>query len=201
MALLAGTVLTDCYYIPQFIASGTKMLFENASAPTSWTKDTTYNNSSLRVINGTVGNGGSSAFTTILTSRSVSGTVASVQSGVSFNQNATGITIGQSSAVPGTTGSALGSYPPHSHSYTALGYSAGKQPGPNSRNDRTTSTVGSAGGGQQHSHSFTLGAHSHPFSDAQHNHSISESNHDHPVSSTAQDFQVYYRDVILATKD
>ncbi len=42
MATLQGTSLIDCLYIPDFIASATKTVFENATAPTSWTKDSTY---------------------------------------------------------------------------------------------------------------------------------------------------------------
>jgi hypothetical protein len=202
MALLSGTVLNDCYYIPEFIGSGSKMMFENASAPTSWTKDTTYNNSALRVVNGTVGNGGSTAFTTILTSASVSGTVASVQSGATFNQTLSGVTIAQSASVPGTTPAALAPAPPHTHSYTSIIYSPGSGGGTtNVRYNRSTQTMGSTGGGAQHSHSFTLGAHSHTLTDVQHGHTITESDHDHPYTSTSQNFAVYYRDVILATKD
>lgn len=202
MALLSGTVLTNCYYIPEFIGSGSKMMFENASAPTSWTKDTTYNNSALRVVNGTIGNGGSTAFTTILTNASVSGTVASVQSGTTFNQNLSGATIAQSSAVPGTTPGALASAPPHTHSYTSIIYSPGSAGGAtNIRYNRSTQIMGTAGSSQQHSHTFTLGAHNHTITDVQHGHTVTESNHDHPYTSTAQNFNVFYRDVILATKD
>jgi len=45
--------------------SGTKMLFQQTSAPTGWTKDTTHNNKALRVTNGTVGTGGNASFNTV----------------------------------------------------------------------------------------------------------------------------------------
>jgi hypothetical protein len=56
-------------------ASGTKMLFQQTAAPTGWTKDTTHDNKALRVVSGTVGSGGSVAFTTAFASQAVSGSV------------------------------------------------------------------------------------------------------------------------------
>ena len=47
--------------------SGTKMLFHQSAAPTGWTKQTTINDSALRVVSGTSGGGtgGSVAFSTL----------------------------------------------------------------------------------------------------------------------------------------
>jgi len=57
------------------IPSGTKMLFQQTSAPTGWTKQTDHNNKALRVVTGTAGTGGSNSFTNALNSdRTVSGT-------------------------------------------------------------------------------------------------------------------------------
>ena len=55
-------------------ASGTVMLFVQTAAPTGWTKSVTHDNKALRVISGTVGTGGSVAFTTAFSSQAVSGT-------------------------------------------------------------------------------------------------------------------------------
>src|SRR5258705_1060032 len=44
---------------------GTKMLFQQTTAPTGWTKDTTHNDKALRVVSGTASSGGSSAFSTV----------------------------------------------------------------------------------------------------------------------------------------
>ena len=44
--------------------SGTLMLFQQTASPTGWTKETTHNDKSLRVVSGTAGSGGSVAFTT-----------------------------------------------------------------------------------------------------------------------------------------
>lgn len=58
-------------------SSGTLMLFQQTSAPTGWTKQTTHNNKALRVVSGTAGSGGSSAFTTALGTPSLSGSTSS----------------------------------------------------------------------------------------------------------------------------
>ena len=48
------------------VPSGTKMLFAQATAPAGWTKDTTHNDKSLRVVSGTGGgSGGSVSFSTV----------------------------------------------------------------------------------------------------------------------------------------
>lgn len=56
------------------IPSGTAMLFQQTSAPTGWTKVTTYNNYAVRIVSGTASTGGSVAFTTAFASQSVTGT-------------------------------------------------------------------------------------------------------------------------------
>jgi len=45
--------------------TGTIVTFQMTTAPTGWTKLTTHNNKSLRVVSGTAGSGGSNAFTTV----------------------------------------------------------------------------------------------------------------------------------------
>jgi hypothetical protein len=45
--------------------SGTLMLFQQTAAPTGWTKQTTHNDKALRVVSGTAGSGGLSAFSTV----------------------------------------------------------------------------------------------------------------------------------------
>ena len=57
--------------------SGTRMLFQQTAAPTGWTKDATHNDKALRVVSGSVVNGGSVAFTTAFASKAVAGTVDS----------------------------------------------------------------------------------------------------------------------------
>lgn len=54
-----------------YAPSGTRMPFGQTAAPTLWTKDTTHNNKAMRLVTGTVSTGGSTAFTSILTSRTL----------------------------------------------------------------------------------------------------------------------------------
>lgn len=56
--------------VPQ-MPSGTKSLFQQTSAPTGWTKDTSYNNHALRVTTGAAGDGGTMAFTTAFSARTI----------------------------------------------------------------------------------------------------------------------------------
>ena len=64
-----GSVAIDAF------PSGTKMLFQQSTAPTGWTKDTTHNDKALRITSGTVGTGGSVAFETAFASQTPAGTV------------------------------------------------------------------------------------------------------------------------------
>lgn len=49
---------------PPPFASGTALLFAQTSAPTGWTKITSYNDAALRIVSGTASSGGSVNFTT-----------------------------------------------------------------------------------------------------------------------------------------
>mgnify|MGYP000048830250 FL=1 len=53
------------------IPSGTVMLFAQTAAPTGWTKSTTHNDKALRVVSGTAGSGGSTAFTSVFAARTI----------------------------------------------------------------------------------------------------------------------------------
>src|SRR4051812_48993440 len=46
-------------------ASGTALVFNQTAAPTGWTKSATHNDKALRVVSGTVGSGGATAFTSV----------------------------------------------------------------------------------------------------------------------------------------
>ena len=53
------------------IESGTIMLFQQTSAPTGWTKLTTHDNKTLRVVSGAAGSGGTTAFSTALAAQTM----------------------------------------------------------------------------------------------------------------------------------
>ena len=54
------------------IPTGTVMLFIQTNAPTGWTKSVAHNNKALRVVSGTASSGGTTAFTSVFTSRTIS---------------------------------------------------------------------------------------------------------------------------------
>ena len=68
-----GSNLTGLVAFP----SGTRMIFQQTSAPTGWTKDTSDTNQrALRVVSGSASSGGSVDFTTAFASKGVAGSVA-----------------------------------------------------------------------------------------------------------------------------
>ena len=57
--------------------SGTAMLFQQTSAPTGWTKQTTHNDKALRVVSGSASSGGTNAFSTVMAQTVVGNTTLS----------------------------------------------------------------------------------------------------------------------------
>lgn len=92
--------------------SGTRMLFQQAAAPTGWTTDATHNDKALRIVNGsaTPSTGGSVAFTTAFASQTPAG---SVTTSIGGTINSHTLTISEMPAhrhllVANVTGNALG---------------------------------------------------------------------------------------------
>jgi hypothetical protein len=115
--------------VPVF-PSGTKMLFAQTSAPTGWTKDTTHNDKTLRVVSGTAGSGGSVAFTTAFSSQNV---------------GATTLTTSQ--------------IPSHTHTFgttTSNQNSSGGGTDFNNGPQSTTDTTNATGGGGSHTHTLDI---------------------------------------------
>lgn len=122
--------------------SGTKMLFQQTAAPTGWTKDTTHNDKAIRIVSGSVGTGGSSAFATAFGTPSVSGSL---------------------SGSVGNTTLSTSQMPSHNHS-TTFNYYLNESGGParvvmsrpnNDTNPTTSFTTSSTGGNGSHNHSFS----------------------------------------------
>jgi hypothetical protein len=67
---VAGTLTSNGTNKFDAFPAGTAMLFVQTAAPTGWTKSTTHNDKALRVVSGTASSGGSTAFTTVFTTRS-----------------------------------------------------------------------------------------------------------------------------------
>jgi len=60
-----------------FFDQGTACLFQQSTAPTGWTKVTTFNDAALRVVSGTASSGGSNAFSTVMAQTTVGATTLS----------------------------------------------------------------------------------------------------------------------------
>jgi hypothetical protein len=54
-----------------YLPSGTAMMFVQTAAPTGWTKSTTHDNKALRVVSGAASSGGTTGFTSVFTSRTI----------------------------------------------------------------------------------------------------------------------------------
>lgn len=157
--------------------AGTLMLFQQTTAPTGWTKQTTHDNKALRVVSGTASSGGSVNFTTAFASQTPTGSVS--------------ITSVTGSA--GATTLSTSQIPSHAHqvfsggrrsidmynTFTVLGDNvAGQAPGAPG-NAGTNNT----GGGGSHTHPFSFSSGSGTF------------------SGNAINLAVQYVDLIIASKD
>lgn len=103
-------------------ASGTKVLFQQTSAPTGWTKDVTHNNKALRLVNGTVTTGGTTAFTTVFASRTPAGTLNNVSvTGTTDGTTPSGsISSVVATGTVGGTAITTANLPVHNHGATGL---------------------------------------------------------------------------------
>jgi hypothetical protein len=137
-----GTAWTSATNAPAF-ASGTVLIFGQTTAPTGWTKDvsSTTNDSALRVITGTVGTGGTSAFSTVFTNQTptFTGSIGTLAGG------ATTLSTAQIAS--------------HTHGYVTPAGAARFLVDDFGPNNTTTgggsSTTDAQGGGGSHSHSIS----------------------------------------------
>jgi hypothetical protein len=134
------------------IPAGTKMLFQQTTAPTGWTKDTTHNNKALRVVTGTAGSGGVNAFTTALNSNVTSSSAGSHSHTITVNNHT--LTSAQIPAHSHGIRAATGVSGPGAY---ALVYSADTATG-----SGATALDGGSGGAHNHgASSESTGAHTH----------------------------------------
>jgi hypothetical protein len=152
----AGQVLTSngAGALPSFQAAGggfpagTRMSFQQTAAPTGWTKDTTagLDNSAMRIVTGSVVNGGSVNFTTAFASQTPTGSVSITT--VSGSAGATTLTTPQ--------------IPSHTHSAGEIAPAA--QGGEGSTYYTTPGQTGATGGDGSHTHPFSFSSGSGTFS-------------------------------------
>jgi hypothetical protein len=180
------------------LASGIKTLFHEATAPTGWTKVTSHNDKTLRVVSGNGGgSGGSSAFTSVFASRTPSGSVS--VSGSNSGGSVTGSVSGSNSggSVNNTTLS-TSEIPSHQHSFSQYNTANGTAAGSGRAGALTASdNTGGTGGG---------GSHGHGFNNPSWSGSWSQSTFTNPswsgsgsFSGSAMDFDVQYIDMILCS--
>ncbi len=102
--------------------SGTSMLFQQTAAPTGWTKQTTHNDKAIRLQTGTVGTGGSVAFSTAMATPAVAGGSVSGDPGSNLAVAAGNLAVSMSGNISSTTLS-INQIPSHKHTGTAFGNS------------------------------------------------------------------------------
>jgi hypothetical protein len=164
----------------QSIPTGSISVFQQTAAPTNWTKITTYNNYTLRLVNGSVTTGGSVAFPSVFTSFPVSGTSTAVTGITSGATTLTVPTISahQHASAQRNTGPSVitGSRP----AINPLGVTVATYPASGTIGGGTTGAMDVAGGGS-HSHTFTGSTGS--------------------LTGSAVPFAIAYVDVILASRN
>lgn len=137
-----------------FFPSGTPMLFQQTLAPTGWTKQTTHNDKTLRVVSGSASSGGATAFSSVF--------------GSSITTGSHTITISQMPAHTHTTDSTGA----HTHDLdltVAGGAGSIKRISGNTDGDASTlvdlsagahtHTAQSTGGGTGHTHTMSMDIH------------------------------------------
>ena len=130
--------------------SGTSMLFQQTAAPTGWTKQTTHNDKALRIITGTVGTGGSVAFSTAL------GSGATVAGGsVSGAPDASSLSVSISGNISNTTLS-TSQIPSHTHTIRIDNGGTGGNNVAARGQINSVATTDATGGGGSHNHGHNL---------------------------------------------
>ena len=171
--------------------SGTTMLFVQTAAPTGWTKSTSHDDKALRVVSGTASSGGTTAFSSVLTSRTILEANLPAHthtgSGTTANNN-----VGHTHTWSGTTSTDPG----HTHSDSTVSFANGTNAGGGANVVvGPTSTTTGLGGSHNHTVSGTTSGVS-----ANHTHTFSFTS-DSSGSGTAMDFAIQYVDTIIAVKD
>lgn len=213
IAAVANTKITGVITAAQIVstysefASGTAILFQQTAAPTGWTKSTTHNDKALRVVSGTVGSGGTVAFTTAFASKTPAGSVS-----VAASIGTLTVGIGTLAAGIGTlAGDAVtlstAQIPSHTHPIELFSSSGGFPSTPTPRRFSTATgnltvpepsyPTNAAGGGGSHTHGLSGS----PSLSGTPTLTGAPSITSATFTGTAIDLAVQYVDVIIATKN
>ena len=156
------------------LASGTRATFNQTTAPTGWTKDTSINNAAFRLVSGSVGSGGSIDFTTLFGSSSSAIPAGSVSTSISSISGSAGATTLSTPQIPS-----------HSHSTNIQGNGGNPGTGTLITSNLGTIQTSDTGGG---------GSHTHPFS-------FSSGSATSSFTGNALNLAVKYVDLIIAQKN
>ena len=155
-------------------ASGTRMLFQQTSAPTGWTKETTatYNDSALKFTTGTVSTGGSDAFSTHFGTSKSTASYTLTTTDIPSHYHSVNINSGYQSAN-------------HTHQYTSPYGAAGGYSFSGASTTASTQNTGTESASHYHNVSGNTGS------------AGSGGGHSHTLSN----FNIKYAEVIIAQKD
>lgn len=173
------------------LPAGTRLLFHNSSAPTGWTRDTSIDDTALRVVSGSPGSGGSSGFTSALGSPSVTGSVS-----LSGEPGTGNLSTSVSGNVDiGSTTLSSSQIPSHRHSLNRAGNNVLRGQRGQNTSGTSNANTSNTGGSSSHNHNATLSV-SGSISGNPSKGSLSAS-----LSSASTSINIKYQDVILAQKD
>lgn len=132
--------------------AGTKMLFQQTSAPTGWTKEVTYNDRALRIVSGAAGSGGSSPFSTVFGKTATDGHSLSIAEMPVHSHTVTDPGHGHDLAMGSGEGSSPTERCDQASSNTGLNFT-------NVQNNTTGISLGNAGSGNSHTHNMDIQVH------------------------------------------
>ena len=216
MAVLGSTTLTGCGFIPDFIGSGSRMIFNQTNAPLNWTKVTTgINDRAIRIIGGPNATGltpgGQLEFSTVFVANKASPfnvNPSTIRPGTNTTGPASGyVTIGQGNSNFATNTNALpnNTMRSHSHPYQTRVNVTSVTGSPTTRLPTSQRNVivgfNQRGNQQGHNHGVNNSQHIHPVGGQAHSHAISGGGHQHLVTMTGRNFDLLYIDVVVCTKD
>lgn len=160
--------------MPYEIDTGYKTIFKSATPPVNWTKDTTYNDYTFRVVTGAASSGGTVDFSAAFVD-----TTLNVSNTFSGSLGSTAITVNQITSHAHYHQWVLASFPSTANT-SAPTWAIG--------NSSSTQTSQPAGGGSGHTHPYGSGT-------------ASFTTEIDGTASSSVDLRVKYVDTIIAVRD
>lgn len=186
-------------YFRANIPTGTRMLFQQTAAPTGWTKETgaTYNDAALRIVTGSVVNGGADAFSTLFGTSKTTASFTLTTSHMPSHSHTGSTSSGgaHTHTFSGNTGTESADHA-HTYSFKNGGVVAGTYAG--GALDLAAQGVNSGGVTANHYHGFsgtTDGV------SANHSHTITAEGGGTGHSHTLNSMNLKFVDLIIASKN